>query len=711
MLVSANEDETPRAVFESLTFEPLPAAALEESAADSRPSAQKHSAKCSPEQAQQDVPRVLCIYLPELALEAYTRGFPARRRTALAITSAPGPAGHVLCANACARAAGIVPGLRNAQASGLSEAIDLVGYPAEEIAALGSALNQALYQHTPQIEWLGQPYAERRQQRHHDAGASETDGPWATATGAAVLWAGLDGLGADLSTVLHTVHRLLAICTDFDLSWRAALGFHRYHTLASSLDAGELKVFASPEAALSDAKRTRMDALLQAWALPTYAEASTKPRAAGSATPKHTRSQAPKKQAGGSPRAAQQRATQWLLAKLKVESLGEFMALSPHAVRMGLGASAHRMQCALLEADTQPIATYLPPTEARFGLDFEPYLTRFQEAYPALQTQLAILLARLFKHSRTLTGLQLTLKQADHPAHTSTLRLAEPTLNGERVMALVTVHCETLVLKSPLIGLEVCAEHVPFAWVQTQLLEEAFEGDARPQVARASVLRALDRITALYGHQSFQRAALVPAHPPEARFTWDTAKPMAATGPQRPVRPPHRATATHAATLTPSSTPPPKPIPPAVEAVPPLTSERTQNTHAHAGTAHTQLGLLSLSGRSNPVEYPAEPPADHAMAPLQMLRRLLPRPWPLPSSLSEALWQRVHTATHTELTGNADTATDTARSVWGPFRLSDRWWERTALRDYYYLRTDDESWLWLFRERVTGRWYLHGWLD
>jgi hypothetical protein len=127
-----------------------------------------------------------------------------------------------------------------------------------------------------------------------------------------------------------------------------------------------------------------------------------------------------------------------------------------------------------------------------------------------------------------------------------------------------------------------------------------------------------------------------------------------------------------------------------------------------------------------------------------MLRRLLPQPWPIPLSLSEALWQRVHTAEQSlcgePLHGQAaheqdlcsqaphapppdrplraaPTRTDRAtteagaRSIHGPFRLSDRWWERTALRDYYYLRTDDESWLWLFRERVTGRWYLHGWLD
>ncbi len=654
---------------------------------DSRPDAPVHSVQRPPQPEGQAVPRVLCIYLPALALEAYTRDFPARRRSALAITSAPGPTGHVLCANACARAAGVVPGLRNAQASGLSEAIELVGYPAAEVAALCGALNQALYQHTPQLEWL----AERRPPHSHDAGASGAERPWATSTGAAVLWAGLDGLGADLRAVLHTVRQLLAICTDFDLSWRAALGFHRYHTLASSLDAGELKVFATPEAALLDAKRTSMDALLQAWTLPTHTEA----RAAGHAKPtrqalgaQQQRAQAPKPQTGGvSSRGARQRATQWLLAKLKVESLGEFMLLSPHAVRMGLGANAHRMQCALLEADAQPIATYLPPTEARFGLDFEPNLTHFQEAYPALQPQLATLLARLFKHSRTLTGLQLTLKQADHPAHASTLRLAEPTLNVARVMALVTVHCETLVLKSPLTGLEVCAEHVPFAWVQTQLLEEAFEGDARPKVARASVLRALDRITALYGHQSFQRAALVPAHPPEARFTWDAAKPVAATGPQRAPMPSQRARPAHSATPAAPSAP--------ERAVIPLAFERLATTQAEPVQPQLQ-----------PAGYPAGQPAEDA-APVHMLRRLLPRPWPLPSSLSEALWQRVHAATHP----GGDTSADAARGVRGPFRLSDRWWERTALRDYYYLRTDDESWLWLFRERVTGRWYLHGWLD
>jgi protein ImuB len=52
-----------------------------------------------------------------------------------------------------------------------------------------------------------------------------------------------------------------------------------------------------------------------------------------------------------------------------------------------------------------------------------------------------------------------------------------------------------------------------------------------------------------------------------------------------------------------------------------------------------------------------------------------------------------------------------ARSV-GPERIETGWWRGPHLkRDYYRVTTKDGRRCWLFRDRDTGRWFLHGWFD
>jgi protein ImuB len=48
----------------------------------------------------------------------------------------------------------------------------------------------------------------------------------------------------------------------------------------------------------------------------------------------------------------------------------------------------------------------------------------------------------------------------------------------------------------------------------------------------------------------------------------------------------------------------------------------------------------------------------------------------------------------------------------GPERIETGWWRGPHVkRDYYRVVTEDGRRLWLFRERDTGRWFLHGWFD
>jgi protein ImuB len=48
----------------------------------------------------------------------------------------------------------------------------------------------------------------------------------------------------------------------------------------------------------------------------------------------------------------------------------------------------------------------------------------------------------------------------------------------------------------------------------------------------------------------------------------------------------------------------------------------------------------------------------------------------------------------------------------GPERIETGWWRGPHVqRDYYRASLQDGRKAWLFRERRSGRWFLHGWFD
>jgi protein ImuB len=48
----------------------------------------------------------------------------------------------------------------------------------------------------------------------------------------------------------------------------------------------------------------------------------------------------------------------------------------------------------------------------------------------------------------------------------------------------------------------------------------------------------------------------------------------------------------------------------------------------------------------------------------------------------------------------------------GPERIETGWWrERHVQRDYYAVETTGGRWFWVFRERTSGDWYIHGAFD
>ena len=50
-------------------------------------------------------------------------------------------------------------------------------------------------------------------------------------------------------------------------------------------------------------------------------------------------------------------------------------------------------------------------------------------------------------------------------------------------------------------------------------------------------------------------------------------------------------------------------------------------------------------------------------------------------------------------------------SAAGPDRISGEQWEKPFAREYFRCVTDDGTLVWLYREAMSGEWYMHGWWD
>lgn len=89
-----------------------------------------------------------------------------------------------------------------------------------------------------------------------------------------------------------------------------------------------------------------------------------------------------------------------------------------------------------------------------------------------------------------------------------------------------------------------------------------------------------------------------------------------------------------------------------------------------------------------------------------LIRRLRVRPWALPH-------RPRHEGDGWQLRGRDDAS---VQSLLGPYVVSGGWWRKSPhgrhaqelRRDYYFAGTQKGEWLWVYRDRVKRRWFLHG---
>ncbi len=69
---------------------------------------------------------------------------------------------------------------------------------------------------------------------------------------------------------------------------------------------------------------------------------------------------------------------------------------------------------------------------------------------------------------------------------------------------------------------------------------------------------------------------------------------------------------------------------------------------------------------------------------------LMPKPQPLEQRGSQLYWNGA------------------LRLVYGPERIEDHWWTEPVCRDYYVAEDNSGQYFWVFRDRMTRHWHIHG---
>ncbi|MHB1170391.1 MAG: DinB/UmuC family translesion DNA polymerase [Longimicrobiales bacterium] len=348
-----------------------------------------------------------------------------------------------------------------------------------------------------------------------------------------------------------------------------------------------------------------------------------------------------------------------LLVGVGVETCGELAALAREAVEVRFGAEAVGLWRRARAEDDRMLFGAPVPERARASLDFVDYVVsdpeRLAFTVNALLGRLCDELVARGLHAR---ALMLTLTLANGSEWRRTLRAARPTASRSAWLRLVRSLLEKLTVPDSIAGiaLEVGATE-PARAVQGDLFDAGF---ATAAAVEAAVARLLESV----GGVVYEPDAN--AHPLAEKRTILEPVPLAMVA-ERRVKEGDRG--------------------------------RSRST-SHA--AHERVAGSSPGGTARSADRIATDAFDGR--PDQLTLQLLPKPKPIEVETER---RRDHDAPVRCHDGAWRRIVDVA----GPDRLSGGQWDRSYAREYFRVVTEDGLLLWIFRDAVQGRWYLHGWWD
>ncbi len=357
------------------------------------------------------------------------------------------------------------------------------------------------------------------------------------------------------------------------------------------------------------------------------------------------------------------------LLLLGIYTLGELLSIAISEIRLRFPAQLAELHAALTDGQRAPLRPRKLGEGIATQIDLDDATESHAHLLHLITQPLPSLLNRLVAEHRALLSLHIHLELDRRGQECESLQEviepAQATLDLKVITELLSLRLERMTLPAPVLSIRIEVHGVLVEARQLELLVAQRSRD--PEAA----MRALARVRATFGTASVSRARLVSAHLPEASFRYEAS-----------------------VSVETSSQP------------------LGHGLRAHSGDAPLGTGALTPSHSAPQWGGPLE-----VLGPsLPLMRRLLPRPIPLPPPPRmlrraggrgpgrsqddlDAFWPHVD-ARH----GRLD-------RLCGPLRISGAWWAREVERDYYYAMMSEGPILWIFFDRPRQRWYLHGELD
>ncbi len=234
------------------------------------------------------------------------------------------------------------------------------------------------------------------------------------------------------------------------------------------------------------------------------------------------------------------------LAKLAVNTLGDFLALPTNGIQTRFGTEAHRLH----RVASGELATPLQPRTAR-----EPVAATVHLDYPetdlerlmAVMDRTTRLLARsLDERGDVLRAIAIQLEFDDRETIAERVEPASPTLELTQIVELIRLrlagvlaarteslhpHPNTARARG-ITGVRIELDGVAASHTQMDMFAK------RPKRDFAAAARAIARVRAEFGTHSVVKAVLRDAHLPEARFAWEPVTSLQAAQPRAVRQPP-----------------------------------------------------------------------------------------------------------------------------------------------------------------------------
>jgi protein ImuB len=583
------------------------------------------------------VDRRACVSVPALPLQLLAAAHPEWRSLPMAVVDADEPTGILLWVNAAAWRARLRPGMRYASALALERRLRAGVVPDTDIASAVRAITAALRLHTPHVE----PSAEEP----------------------GVFWACANGLESIYTSVEAWARAVLREVRGLGFEVQLACGFTRFGTYALARSLGGI------------ARRAGGSRTLAAH------DGSRRLHVCGSEDEERRLVRDVRLERLGIDPGLRD-----ALARLGVETIGDFLALPPDGIRRRFGEEAASLHRRARGETWDPLVPLQPEEPLRRSLLLDDPVSDTGLVLFVVRRLLGELTGMLAAREQAVRGITVTLHRSlrrDAAPLVVAVTAAEPTLDEGVLLDLVRLRLEAALRGergavssrpgspprsgSPAGGsfreIEVEVEAAAAGRDQLRLFHERTRRDLRAGE------RALARLRAELGEDAVVRAVLREGHLPEATYAWEKTGELRAPSPRLVLaRPLVRRMYERPLAL------PPRPFRERDDCwIPPATSARAEARTFDNGSGADAYGrrLARQGDGSGRVHEPA---------------------------------QRALAGDHV-LGGNVHGRVD---HMTGPYIVSGGWWNREVHREYHYARTEDGEVLWVFYDRHRRRWFLTG---